>query len=558
MKIKNIYIILIAGLLCPFFSSCLSDLDSMPLNKHILTSDNVYVSAEAYKGVLAKCYGSLINNAQKGSDSDGDLNGMDTGYSGYTRAVFYLQDCTTDGIALHSGSSQGSRDLLFMNWNPSTQIIRYSYYRLYMSISYCNEFLRESTDEKLKERGLYDEMKNEIPYYRAEVRFIRAYCYTMLCDLFGSGPFIDESMSLGTIPSQKSRQEIYNYAASETEAVAEQLKAPGANEYARVDQVAAWFLLSRLYLNAQTWGDKNEYQKAYTNAKKVIESGKYPLAADYRHLFLADNHTCREIIWAMPQDEVNTPNSAGTNFMIKALSDGKMSSFTGMTDSWGNARVKTQLVNKFEDADQIFDQNDPWGDSKKDKRAQFYTIGHTKITWVVGKAFQNDFNNGYACLKWRNMTKDRKPLAEKGTKYVSIDFPMFRTADAYLMAAEAILRGGGGTRAEALDYINEVRDRAYMSGKYGSGISGRISDNQLTLDFILDERARELHTELVRRTDLIRFGKFTKGNNWDWKGSDGSADNYIGKDVSDKFKLFPIPQEEFTVNPNLTQNPDFQ
>lgn len=93
---------------------------------------------------------------------------------------------------------------------------------------------------------------------------------------------------------------------------------------------------------------------------------------------------------------------------------------------------------------------------------------------------------------------------------------------------------------------------------YGNGVSGRISDSRLNLDFLLDERARELHMELVRRTDLIRFGKFTKGYNWDWKGSDnGVAGSYIGKDVDDKYNLFPIPQDEFTTNPNLTQNPDF-
>lgn len=145
-----------------------------------------------------------------------------------------------------------------------------------------------------------------------------------------------------------------------------------------------------------------------------------------------------------------------------------------------------------------------------------------------------------------------------GTVYSSVDFPLFRSADAYLMASEAILRGATGTRSEALGYINTLRDRAYMSGVYGSGVPGRITDSRLTLDFILDERARELHTELTRRTDLIRFNKFTKGYDWDWKGSDGLAENFKGKDVDDKFKLFPIPQDEFTVNPNLTQNPNFR
>ena len=143
-------------------------------------------------------------------------------------------------------------------------------------------------------------------------------------------------------------------------------------------------------------------------------------------------------------------------------------------------------------------------------------------------------------------------------KRQSIDFPLFRTADAYLMAAEAILRGANGTDAEALGYVNEVRARAYMSGKYAkagvrSDVSGEIGLNELSLDFILSERQKELASELTRRTDLIRFGKYTKGNNWDWKN--GAR---LGEDVDDKYKLFPIPESELTNNPALKQNDGYK
>ena len=289
----------------------------------------------------------------------------------------------------------------------------------------------------------------------------------------------------GIIPEQKSREAVYNFAVTEAEEVAKLLKSPGENEYGRVDQVAAWFLLSRIYLNANSWVGINENEKAYQYAKKVIDSGKYPLASDYRHIFLADNHTCSEIIWVLPQDLENTKSYGGTNFVIKALTDGNMKPITGMSEAWGNARLKTQLVDKFEVGDQLYNTNDPWGDNKKDKRAQFYTVNHTKETWIAGSALKNDFLNGYACLKWRNFTKDRQPISPSGTTYCTIDYPMFRTADAYLMAAEAILRGASGSRSDALNYVNEIRDRAYLSGNYGSGVSGRINDAQLTLDFIL-------------------------------------------------------------------------
>lgn len=561
MKLKfNQYI---SAILCAFVlcTSCLNDLNTEPLDNNELVPGNVYNSAAGYKGVLAKCYASLIQTGQKGGGGgDGDVGGIDEGYSGYTRALFYLESASTDEIALHAGSSHGTQAVLFMNWDPSTKIISYPYYRLYMSINYCNEFLRECTEDKLRSRGVYDDLKDEYQYYQAEARFIRAYCYSMICDLYGSAPFVDETATVGDLPHQKTRKEIYDYALSEAEAVAALLKAPKTNQYGRIDQTAAWFLLTRIYLNSEAWVGEKQFSKAYQYAKKVIDEGKYPLTSDYRHLFLADNNTCSEIIWPLVQDADNAQNSAGTNFMIKALVNGSMGKYYsfGLSESWGNARVKTQLVDLFDTADQTFDSSDVWGNKKKDKRAQFFTIDHTKETWVEGKDFQKDFNNGYAAMKWRNVMKDGSELKPGGTKYSSVDFPLFRTADAYLMAAEAILRGGGGSKNEALEYVNTIRDRAYMSGAFGKDASGRISEQELTLDLILDERGRELYTELTRRTDLIRFNKYTKNYNWDWKGSDGMAGNYIGKNVDDKYKLFPIPQDEFTVNPNLTQNPDFK
>ena len=555
----NIKNCIVAFSLVFFFSSCLDDLNTLPLNDHELTSDKVFNSSEGYRGLLAKCYGVLVMSGQSfGGNSD--VAGIDEGYSSYTRSLLYLQDAASDIILFHSGSGVGTRDILFTNWHSGTQVIMFSYYRLMIAIAFSNELLREITDAKLRERNLYNEMQAEAPYYRAEARFIRAYAYSVLLDVYGSVPFIDENSRLGDIPRQRTREQLYDYTVAELEALATELKAPGTNEYGRVDRVAAWFLLARTYLNAEVYVGKNEYAKAYENAKKVIESGAYPLASDYRHVFLADNRTCGELVWPMPQDLENTKSWGGSNFVIKAMTAGTMREYTGMSDTWGNARMKTQLVDMFHADDQPFDENDPWGDNKMDKRAQFFTINHTKETWTDGP-LANDFRTGYATLKWRNMTKDRQPLEPGGTTYSAIDYPMFRTADAYLMAAEAILRGGGGTRAEALGYVNRIRDRAYMFGDFAAqgirSVDGRITDAELTLDFILDERARELHLELVRRTDLIRFGKFTKSNNWDWKGSDGAAGNHIGKDVDDKYKLFPIPQSDITANPFLVQNSDF-
>ncbi|GAB6013188.1 RagB/SusD family nutrient uptake outer membrane protein [Viscerimonas tarda] len=553
-------------------TSCFSDLDTYPLSNELLLGEEVYSTAAGYRGALAKCYATLSLTGQRGGDAgNGDVPGIDEGYSGWLRGLFYPQVASTDEMAVYAGSSRGSYFIQYLNWTPSTELAGYPYYRSIMTIGYCNEFLRQCTESNLKERGVWEALKDEYPYFRAEARMIRAYAYNILCDLYGSVPFIDDAMPLGTVPHQKSRLEIYNYIVSECEQLANDLKAPGQNEYGRVDQATAWFMLARVCLNAEAWVGVTAYDKAYSYAKKIITDGTYPLASDYRHIFLADNRTCREIIWPAVSDADNAQNSAGTNFFVKAfLDNSSMKPYfnTGMSGSntWNNAVVKTTFVNKFTPADQLFDPNDPWGDQKMDKRAQFFTLApYQKNTWQANQRFAtnaNSIRDGYAYIKWRNVTKDRQELKPGGTQYSSVCFPVFRTADAYLMAAEAILRGGGGSRAEALSYINEIRDRAYMFGQYArtgiNSVDGRITDAQMTLDFILDERSRELASELIRRTDLIRFGKYTKGYNWDWKGSDnGAAGTYMGQDVNDRYKLLPIPQNEFTVNPYITQNPDY-
>ncbi len=154
------------------------------------------------------------------------------------------------------------------------------------------------------------------------------------------------------------------------------------------------------------------------------------------------------------------------------------------------------------------------------------------------------FNNGYAVAKYRNVDVNGNPGSDATGDHPDTDFPMFRLADAYLMYAEAVLRGAGGSTAQAVNYINELRERA----NGGSSISN-ISESDLTLDFILDERSRELYWECHRRTDLIRFGLFSDQGIWPWKG------NVPQGQTTEAFRdLMPIPASDLGVNTNLQQN----
>ncbi len=173
-----------------------------------------------------------------------------------------------------------------------------------------------------------------------------------------------------------------------------------------------------------------------------------------------------------------------------------------------------------------------------DKRGKFYADGQNLDI--------NDltlFTEGYAVNKFRNVTSDGQ--AGSDTDFPDTDFPMFRLGDVYLMAAEALLRGaGGGDKNKAAQYFNVVRTRAF------TGTSGNYTSANLTLDVLLDERARELYWECHRRTDLVRFGQFTDGAyKWAWKG--GTKE---GTSVPSYRNVYPIPAQDLGANPNLRQN----
>ncbi|GGK57158.1 MULTISPECIES: RagB/SusD family nutrient uptake outer membrane protein [Flavobacteriaceae] len=172
---------------------------------------------------------------------------------------------------------------------------------------------------------------------------------------------------------------------------------------------------------------------------------------------------------------------------------------------------------------------------EKDPRALFYTEGQELEIESI-----STFTDGYAITKFKNVDQNGNPGSDSTGDFTDTDFPLFRLADVYLMYAEANLRGGGGSEANAISYINELRDRADNFGTVTS----------INLDFILNERARELYWEGHRRTDLIRFGQFTDGNYvWPWKGG-------VKEGVSTPayLNLFPIPATDLNANPNLTQN----
>ena len=519
-------------------SACMKDLDQEPIDPDSFTEKDVFKNATEAKGALAKIYASLSLTGQKGPAGDGDIAGADEGSTGYTRMQFYLQVASTDE-AIIRWSDAGVPDFHNMSWTPANTFNNAYYNRLGQQIAFANSFIDNA-------QALASDP--EVAYYIAEARFIRAYAYYNVIDAFGKAPLVTSSKA-DLKPAQNTRAELFNFVESELKDLESKLKAARANEYGRVDVVAAQALLARLYLNAKVYIGQDKYTDCITYAKKVIASSYSLNTTDannngtaYDELFLADNNSNgaqNEFIFLASFDGLNTKTYGGTAFIIHGATGGNMNaSSLGINDGWSGLTAPKEFVNKFEVSARN-SNNEPtaW----KDKRAMFYTDGQTYENTDL-----KDFTkSGYAITKFKNITSTGAAGKDPEKKFPDTDLPLIRLAEVYLTYAEAVLRGGtGGDRATALGYINQLRTRAYGNA------SGNIADSNLTLDFILDERARELYWEGLRRTDLIRYGKFTGGAYlWSFKGGAAS-----GVAVPDYRNLYPIPQDARTANDNLTQN----
>lgn len=511
-------------------SSCDSNLDLMPTND--LTPEVLYRTPAGYKQSLAKLYGTmaLTGNAGPAGSADVFFPGSDEGQnSDFFRTYWNAQVLSTDE-AVTAWGDPGLPDFHNINTAPANLFLHGLYYKTMYQVAIVNEFLRQSTDEKLASRNITGADADAIRGYRNEARFLRAFDYWVMIDLFGNPPFATEADLVGgPSPRQISRAELFDYIEAELLAIETSLPAARTNEYGRADQAAAQALLARLYLNASVYtaGAKVKNTEAATYAKKVIDAG-YTLMTNYSYLFMADNDVANtESIFTINYDGIKTQGFGGPTFLIKGGTGGNMvSADYGMNEGWGGHRATKALVQKFDD---------PSGAT--DKRPMFFTNGQS-----LEIANITQFKEGYAVTKYKN--KRRNGTNGSSTTFADTDIPLFRLAEMYLIYAEAVKRGGTGDANLALTYINNLRQRAY------GNTSGNITAGDLTLDFILDERARELYWEGHRRTDLVRYGKFTDGSYvWPWKGGVAS-----GTGVQDYKNIYPIPASDLNVNRNLQQN----
>ncbi|WP_271783263.1 RagB/SusD family nutrient uptake outer membrane protein [Aquimarina algiphila] len=554
MKLYKIF--LYAFLFIGIFASCEDDLNIELEDDDDLLAEDVFSSPDAYERAIAGVY---ANFSVVGLDAPGTSNiaGIDAGTGQYVRGLFSLQNLATDEMIFTFENDPGIREIQRNSWNANNVVVLGFFARATFQISLANEFLRQTTDDKLDGRGVSGELRNEVRTYRAEARVLRALANYHLLDLFRRAPFATENDAVGftRVPEIKD-QELFDYIEAELLAVDTDLLdvAPGnASLYGRANKGVAKMILAKLYLNAGVYlGEENErFADCLNTCQEIINSG-YSLTANYLNNFNADNDSNgaqNEVIFPIVSDGASVRNFGGAGILIQGQQNAR-AGFEPTPESlgvggFGNLyRTRKEFAELFVN-DALFANDDRNTLVSKDIELDDEGNIITEEDRPIEIADISDTSGGYLISKFSNITSGGQP--GKDATFVDTDFPLFRLADVYLMYAEAHLNGGGGDPNIALGYVNALRERAFGDD------TGNIEIGDLTLDFIIDERARELYWEGHRRQDLIRFERYTGGTyNWSYKGGPQN-----GSSISDNFKLFPVPASSRSANPNLGQNRGF-
>jgi len=383
----------------------------------------------------------------------------------------------------------------------------------------------------------------------AELKAARAFYYYNLLDNHGNVPIVTDFED-ASLPKQSTRKEVYDFVVKElTESIPLLSDKADKTTYGRFNKWAAKAILAKVYLNAQVYIGTAQWDKCLQECNDIIAAapGRYVLESAYKAPFRTDNSSSKELIFAVPYDEIQATEF---NIHMKTLDPVMQKVYNMTAQPWGGNCAVPQFIDTY----------DPDDSRLKDTWIMGPQINTTTGTVAINFVKQVDgialagSNQGYRIGKYEIKMGARGAL--------SVDYPIVRYSDILMMKAECLLRTGQADAAATI--VTQVRQRAFASTnpskatvtgadlqkgsvyKYGIWSNGQVTDLQGGDDIMygrfLDELGWEFAAEGRRRQDIIRFGVFTTKK---WFNHTGSAAYKI---------IFPIPEAEMTKNTNLKQN----
>lgn len=535
--------------------SCTGDLDLQPIDPSTVNSSQFADDPEGYMNrVLAEIYQSFVTF---GPNGDSQIKAADGGMTTFQRAIFNLEEIPTDEASWFSSSDAGLFTLQYGNISSDNDMILATYSRLLVNIALCNSFIQAYNNGDFHLTGdLVAKGEDAV----RQCKILRSACYFYLIDLFGNVPYADETVAIGTNAPQLSRAEIFNLVTKTLEdVIAEYGSANKAAAYGYIGKDVAQGVLVKYYLNAEVFTGTPRWNDCLRVANDLISAHK---GTGFRNSGLAENwfdivsaknkdfaiggsNACSEILWILPADADHIESYSGAALlMLAGIKTDEEKARIGVGNGWGCFKGRPQLVNRFQ-------WNEPTQATSPDKRVAFWSTSKDGYTnemknmtlsdWTESGYTQTKLINRYLNADGTVNMNDDGLAPASGDGRVTTACPMLRLSEIYLSAAEAILHGAGA-KADALEYVNLIRERAGVRAWQA---------NELTLETLQDERCRELYQENCRRTDLIRYGKWTSGYNWAWKGNAAN-----GTDFPAYYNLYPIPAQIVSMS-TYKQNPGY-
>jgi hypothetical protein len=442
-------------------------------------------------------------------------------------------------------------------WTTEDDIVINIWTRAYQGITNCNRVIYQV------QSGAIPVAAKDTASLVAEMKLLRASYYWVLCDIYGNVPIVDRfDVPAGFLPKQSTRKEVYDFIVNDLIAnIPKVTDEVSTKTYGKFNKWAGLALLARMYLNAEVYTGTPQWDQCKAICDTIINSGKYILEPNQKNVFVTNNEGSKEIIFALPFDSkyVNEWNSFDVH--MQTLEPENQATYNLQYSPWGGVCAIPQFINTFDPQDSRLTDNYIMGQQyTATGDSLFGTMGAYNKKPLAYRNYvpgvdQSEEVDGYRLGKFE--------IAMGATNRLSNDWPLFRYADVLMMKAECLLRTGNADAAAAI--VTQVRQRAFKANpakaivtsaqllggsSYDYGLRNHLTSTyeggaDIQYGRFLDELGWEFNQEARRRTDLIRFGVFTKKS---WLSHSPNGDYRA---------LYPIPKTEIDKNPNLHQNPGY-
>ncbi|WP_129717924.1 RagB/SusD family nutrient uptake outer membrane protein [Pedobacter sp. SYP-B3415] len=452
--------------------------------------------------------------------------------------------------------------LHYHTWTVDDDFINNAWGLMYWGMGLCNDPIDNISKRDIGQMGITAAEKEA---YVAELKLLRAFHYLKLMDLFGNIPIVTSvpASSNEELPESVARKDVFAFIEKEIKDNIEKTPKLSRGMLGRMSQASGYAMLVELYLNAEVWTGTARWDDCIAAADKLIsgsaggQNGALQLDPNITDTYKPDNDLSKEVIFSIAYDYAKAKFEPGWpnefyHFKQREIYGGGRNGNDAVVVVPGN-------YTKYDDADlrkttwlsvgpQVkFADGTPVTGSEEYNGQQLVfvdNIRRNKAGSTVSTMSEGEENSGVRFNKYR--LGNSLPGVVNGVKmdpnpnYNNTDWNVYRLTWIYFAKAEALMRRNGGTAtAEAVQLINDCKKRAFSDADWATRA---YTTTTLTMDELLNERGREFIFEGFRRDDLIRFGKFETASWWDHQPTSATR------------KLFPIPQQQRSLNPKLPQN----